>query len=171
MRKKVSFAITTWKRLEKKVDQCFWTFRQAIEIPMWTEMYIVIEQSTLCSIWQVVLVLINSSFSDRWIGRGGKTNWPHPSPDLTSCHFFCEDGPKSKSSYLNQKHLVNSKIKLHGRNSCWLHKGKHLFLPCRRSVCRMLGALLKSVSEWWCVGFKWCKYCSNVAFRLGDTTV
>jgi len=54
------------------------------------------------------LVLVNSSFTGRCAERGGKTKLPHSSPELTSCHFFCEDGPKSKSSYLNRKHLMNS---------------------------------------------------------------
>ncbi|EZA48500.1 hypothetical protein X777_12995, partial [Ooceraea biroi] len=32
--------------------------------------------------------ILNESFPDRWIGRGGRISWPARSPDLTPLDFF-----------------------------------------------------------------------------------
>jgi hypothetical protein len=36
-----------------------------------------------------------------------------------------------------------------------------LGLPCRRSVCKMLGAVLKSELRWYYMNFKWRENCRN----------
>ncbi|EZA51886.1 hypothetical protein X777_09189, partial [Ooceraea biroi] len=36
--------------------------------------------------------ILNESFPDRWIGRGGRISWPARSPDLTPLDFFARHG-------------------------------------------------------------------------------
>jgi hypothetical protein len=37
---------------------------------------------------RAVRQVLNNTYHDRWIGRGGPTAWPPPSPDLNPLHFY-----------------------------------------------------------------------------------
>ncbi|RZC36242.1 hypothetical protein BDFB_010604, partial [Asbolus verrucosus] len=57
----------------------------------------------------VVRNLFNTTYGHRWIGRGGPTAWPPPSPDLNSCDFYLWGYMKSMvyQTPVNNQDLLN----------------------------------------------------------------
>ena len=57
-----------------------------------------------------VMQHLNDTFPNRWIGRGGTTNWPPRSPDLTPLDFCLWGWMKSEVYRIKWIHKTNSQL-------------------------------------------------------------
>jgi hypothetical protein len=93
---------------------------------------------------------LESHITGRWIGRRGPTVWPSRYPHLNSVIYFCGAAPKRTYPDRNQDCRMNWNNKFEPFAAVSLYLLRNVWtlcLPGCRSVCKILGAKLKSDTE------------------------
>jgi hypothetical protein len=116
--------------------------RKNVHINMWPEtfnLWIIDERILSWHISRAVRDVLNNTYHDRWIGRGGPTAWPPRSPDLNPLYFYLW-------GHLNT-HVYALLLTLHHRtvDACQTIRNCHaIFGRMRRSMVRRIEACIES---------------------------